>query len=52
MDDVTCFPLDSDTGLRPFEWSKRLVISGAAEAGLLKAYVERLRRVSSMEDPS
>ena len=43
---------DKESGYRPYDWYKALVIAGAIEQGLPNAYVEWLRTVQSQPDPN
>jgi len=40
-----------EPNLRPYDWYKGLVVAGAMENGLPRAYVERLRTVDAQPDP-
>ncbi len=48
---VTYQALQTDPQLRPFDWYRHHVLSGAREAGLPRHYIAELTRVVTTEDP-
>jgi hypothetical protein len=46
------FATNTNATLRPYDWYKNYVVSGAIEHGLPEAYIARLKEVESIPDPN
>ncbi len=48
---LTYYATHIEPSLKPYNWYKNHVMTGALEAGLCENYIDRIRRVESIADP-